>query len=801
MDCSDEPVPHSQHQWKMGRRAARKQTNAALRRSSRLRNIYSFSKETEDIHIGTSADQILKENEDEKSTEKKTEGEDSRKAGKPSSRIPTFQSSLTRKRTTTQIAESQLPLKPEGPTRECQMKERGISSGENLATKSPVFGDRETALPILSTRIHSHSTDDLSVAGTSDPIQSESSESTSIPHEGNQVSDPSDKEGLEEALHRPSLREESESHDKGSAAEPPAELQDASTEFQSKDKQQSHAVIQDNLEQKLSEFMQDIGDELKERLEKEIPPASILEDAQKQFLRLKDNKKLCVDGSPETFSKQNDVPARSQTGRSKAKPKHSTSTRAKSFALFCIFPSILLLLVGFGQHIWLYGVPRSVSHLLLQLELHWLEGFWLPQEECSSDCRLTLTESIPEGMLFPSGSPQLQSITHTWTNLLNRANSSVNIAAFYLTMSDSDIGLIDPSAMQGKVLLDHLKQLESRGVNLKIAVNAPQTYRADTDELTGTGAEIREVDLSNITGGIVHTKLWVVDKKHMYVGSANMDWRSLTQVKEVGVSVEDCSCLAQDAARIFGVYWELGAQKNSTLPPYWPGRFSALSSIKYPLTVKFNGVPARVYLSSAPPQLSASGRTDDLSAILSVIADAKKFIYVSVMDYLPISQYTPKTRFWPVIDSALRDAACARKVEVKLLVSCWSHSPKSMFIFLQSLSVLSKTPLGCNIHVKVFEVPCTSVQHQIPFARVNHAKFMVTDRVVYIGTSNWSENYFTQTAGVGLVVNQTGYVVEEGQQTVQNQLHKIFQRDWNSDFAQALTDDLVEHCSRRGKTL
>ena len=24
------------------------------------------------------------------------------------------------------------------------------------------------------------------------------------------------------------------------------------------------------------------------------------------------------------------------------------------------------------------------------------------------------------------------------------------------------------------------------------------------------------------------------------------------------------------------------------------------------------------------------------------------------------------------------------------------------------------------------------------------------------GTSNWSEGYFTQTAGVGLVVNQTG---------------------------------------------
>lgn len=45
------------------------------------------------------------------------------------------------------------------------------------------------------------------------------------------------------------------------------------------------------------------------------------------------------------------------------------------------------------------------------------------------------------------------------------------------------------------------------------------------------GAEVREVDLKAMTGGIVHTKLWVVDQKHFYVGSANMDWRSLSQVK------------------------------------------------------------------------------------------------------------------------------------------------------------------------------------------------------------------------------------------------------------------------------
>lgn len=30
--------------------------------------------------------------------------------------------------------------------------------------------------------------------------------------------------------------------------------------------------------------------------------------------------------------------------------------------------------------------------------------------------------------------------------------------------------------------------------------------------------------------GVLHTKLLVADRKHFYVGSANMDWRSLTEV-------------------------------------------------------------------------------------------------------------------------------------------------------------------------------------------------------------------------------------------------------------------------------
>ncbi|XP_071362822.1 5'-3' exonuclease PLD3 isoform X2 [Trachinotus anak] len=481
------------------------------------------------------------------------------------------------------------------------------------------------------------------------------------------------------------------------------------------------------------------------------------------------------------------------------KPANVRSTKStkrsgcSSFALFCFLPTTLLLLGGFGQHVWHYGLPMSVAQLTAQLELHWLEGFGLVPEPCSTDCRVHLVESIPVG-LYQFSTFSRRSIADSWLHLLDKANSSVHIAAFYFTLRGNDVEFADSSDSQGRKVFEHLKQLESKGVKLQIAVNAPQTSTQDTAELAATGAEVREVDLKAVTGGIVHTKLWVVDQKHFYLGSANMDWRSLSQVKEVGLLVEDCSCLAQDAFGIFGVYWSIGGAHNGSLPPYWPARLSAQSSSQNPLHLKFNGVPAQVYLSSAPPQISARGRSDDLSTILSVITDAQKFVYISVMDYLPLSEFTEPLRFWPAIDSALRAAACTRAVQVRLMVSCWEHSPASMFTFLQSLLVLNRPPLKCDIDVKIFTVPSTAEQKKIPFARVNHAKYMVTDRVVYIGTSNWSENYFTHTAGVGLVVNQTGSEVGKGQQTLQSQAEDLFLRDWRSQYASSLSIDSVDVC-------
>jgi len=83
-----------------------------------------------------------------------------------------------------------------------------------------------------------------------------------------------------------------------------------------------------------------------------------------------------------------------------------------------------------------------------------------------------------------------------------------------------------------------------------------------------------------------------------------------------------------------------------------------------------------------------------------------------------------------------------------MLISKWNHTSAEMWQYLYSLQALK------NVHVKIFECPRTLLSlwfvffdvlivtamlgtNQVPFTRVNHAKFMVTENIAYISTQNW----------------------------------------------------------------
>ncbi|MEQ2242963.1 hypothetical protein ILYODFUR_002205 [Ilyodon furcidens] len=403
-------------------------------------------------------------------------------------------------------------------------------------------------------------------------------------------------------------------------------------------------------------------------------------------------------------------------------------------------------------------------------------------ESCSDPCKIVLVESIPEGLEFNSSTTN-PSIFQAWINLMSEARSSVDIASFYWTLTNEDTGTQEPTASQGEEVLKRLAELSGK-LHVRIAVDTQEGKpQADLKLLNDSGADVRTVNMRALTSGVLHTKFWVIDKKHIYIGSANMDWRSLTQVKELGAVVYNCSCLASDLEKIFEAYWFVA--ETESIPSPWPSSFSTLYNKDTPLQLPLNSTPSSVYLSSSPPSFCAEGRTQDLQSILSVMEDAEKFIYIAVMNYLPTTEFSHPKRYWADIDTQLRRSAYEKKVHVRLLISCWQHSPPVMLPFLKSLASVHDFRNKLDIQVRLFVVPADPSQKEIPFARVNHNKYMVTDKVAYIGTSNWSGDYFLSTAGSALIVNQTGS--GSPNPTVQSQLKAVFERDWHSAYSTPVT--------------
>ena len=151
-------------------------------------------------------------------------------------------------------------------------------------------------------------------------------------------------------------------------------------------------------------------------------------------------------------------------------------------------------------------------------------------------------------------------------------------------------------------------------------------------------------------------------------------------------------------------------------------------------------------------------------------------------------------------------AAVERNVRVELLMSEWDHTRPSMFKYLQSLQQLdgltAKTHIRYSVsrrdivmfsyeninqlllflnpvlcRVRMFRVPAfTPEQERIPFGRVNHNKYLVTETTGFVGTSNWSADYFISTGGIGFIFSGP----------LRDDLNEIFLRDWNSSYARNL---------------
>jgi phospholipase D3/4 len=331
----------------------------------------------------------------------------------------------------------------------------------------------------------------------------------------------------------------------------------------------------------------------------------------------------------------------------------------------------------------------------------------------------------------------------------------------------------------------------------------------------------------------MHQKLWVFDDLHVYVGSANMDWRSFTQVKELGVVVKDCPEVAADVTRYFEVWWKLAhvdAKAHTTVArdpkaqiwrrvPAWselvpaPERapspfdgdaYATRLGVESPLRVDLNGSPGSLFVTGCPREAKGKGRTFDGDGLVHTIRDARRSICLSVMDFVPLSLYYRSgdadlaTRedpalldapvWWPDLIDELLHATLTRRVWVRLLVSKWAQTSPLIQPYLRALQQAadsgraSPSQTGGLLEIKSFIVPgwdqtSTAGSKYAPSSRVNHAKYVVTDRRVNVGTSNMSWDYFSNTAGASFNADHPDLVRD---------LQAIFDRDWTSRYAAPL---------------
>lgn len=442
---------------------------------------------------------------------------------------------------------------------------------------------------------------------------------------------------------------------------------------------------------------------------------------------------------------------------------------------------------------WLFSKSYRVSVLLLisSIGIISLALFIFISLSVSAQnekqCTAYLVETIPEGMPFPEDIFTADTYT-AFLRLINSAEKSIDIASYYWSLQGLDV-MPDPvpEASKGEdILRALLNAARLRSVSIRIAVN-DDVNSVNNSDLTVLSevAQIRKLSFPSLLGsGILHSKFLLIDGHSFYLGSTNMDWRALTHVKELGLMALNCQSMAADLTNIFAVYWYLGESK--TIPSPWPDEYSVTFNQSNPQNILVNQENYQMFFSSSPPALSPLGRTDELEAVLDVINSASSFIYIAIMDYYPMFLYSSQQEYWPLIDNALRKAVIERKVQVRLLASQWTHTRPSMVFFLKSLSALGNPAiLGGSIETKFFTVPpLDAAQPVIPFSRVNHNKYMITDGMLYISTNNWSADYFVNTGGASILMKATG-----GNLTSTNlhgQLKAVFERDWNSVYSSAV---------------
>lgn len=333
-----------------------------------------------------------------------------------------------------------------------------------------------------------------------------------------------------------------------------------------------------------------------------------------------------------------------------------------------------------------------------------------------------------------------------WTEMFDGAKHSIDIEQFYI------------AGMPGEPLDRVLASLEAagkRGVKIRFLMEDKGQGASDAPTLERLKAipnlEFRMLSWAKVNGsGIIHAKFFVVDGKAGFVGSQNFDWRALKHIDETGLRITDPKMVEQLHA-IFLHDWkaaELVAQ-GKPVPPLRDHVYAPDGG--------------KAFLVASPNAYNPEGIADSQATLIRLLGQAKREIFVQVMEYSPHAfgggSYT-------VIEEALL-AAVARGATIRMIVADWAMWPNN----LPDFEKLDALP---GVEIRVASIPQASGGF-IPFARVVHSKVMTIDgSLAWIGTSNWEGGYFDDSRNIEVVLRDAKMAAR---------VAAMQQRLWDSPYA------------------
>ncbi|KAL8521832.1 hypothetical protein ACS0TY_012120 [Phlomoides rotata] len=477
----------------------------------------------------------------------------------------------------------------------------------------------------------------------------------------------------------------------------------------------------------------------------------------------------------------------------------------------------------------------------------------------SNQCKAWVVQSVPTDMPHLSRVPGVLSTADVFRWLAGNSSRSLDIIAQYWQLiahpedpRSGDYGYSKEEmkkfgANDGHEVYRALENAADRNISMRFLQHSGvyPDYTEEPSRLAFGRPNVQNVTLllkDWTESGIVHAKVWISDRRHVYIGSANNDWKSLTQVKEVGIYLLDCPRIAKKVETYYDNLWKLAHLDPSNYTklvtdhqwqtirkvPCWSQFFRKRDRCKSPLPkyVKIKHVigyptlvdpemyhltietpgrnystpqPQSSYLSFSPPELLFDKHQSDEQAWIDTIKSVGEgeTVRISTMDWLGQSQYTSRTVYWSSLSSAISEVVYSKQAKVKLLVAFWAHFINNTDQYLKSLlntnnlcSSSKSNNCGGKVEIKYYLVP--------GFNQTGPAKLQEGNATknVYPGYSRVNHGKYAVSdvrahIGTSNLVWDYFYAtagVSFGTYNLEvvSQLQQVFDADWSSPYAVAV---------------